>query len=234
MGCDIHFYTEKKIDGTWLPADRWEPNKYAAEEGEPALTVPYEKAFYSGRNYCLFAILADVRNGRGFAGCDTGDGFVPIDSPRGLPDDVTGLVKADSDRWSGDGHSHSWFTVAELLAYDWTQTTKLRGFLSAHEFWRWNRWDRQRGESPTTWSGDVGGDKTRKVAEADMIAHLEHYGSDWAAEDRIKSELASVYCQCEWEQPYYKAGRGFWSDAIPQLLRLGKPEDVRVVFWFDN
>jgi hypothetical protein len=45
--------------------------------GEPGpANEPYEKR--SGRNYDLFAILADVRNWRGFAGVD-----------RGLPEDVT-------------------------------------------------------------------------------------------------------------------------------------------------
>jgi hypothetical protein len=137
MGCDIHFYVQKQMNCVWVSADRWEPNKYADDEGEPKLAIPYEKRFYSGRNYDLFGILADVRNGRGFAGLDTGDGFVPIDDPRGLPVDVSEPVKADSDRWDGDGHSHSWFTVAELLAYDWTQTTKHRGYLPAAKFWRW-------------------------------------------------------------------------------------------------
>ena len=234
MGCDIHFYTETKTDGRWQPADQWEPNEYAGEEGETDLRVPYEKAFYHDRNYNLFAILADVRNGRGFAGCDTGDGFVPIDDPRGLPEDVTDLVKADADRWGDDGHSHSWFTVAELLQYDWTQTTKLRGYLSAHEFWRWNRWARQRGESPGGWCGDVGGGSTRKVSEVEMNALLQPFGTDWSAEDQIKAELGDVYCQCDWEQPYFKTVRSFWSDAMPRLMRLGKPEDVRIVFWFDN
>lgn len=49
---------------------------------------------YHGRNYDVFAILADVRNGRGFAGIETGDGFVPIlgfgeAALRGLPDDLS-------------------------------------------------------------------------------------------------------------------------------------------------
>jgi hypothetical protein len=41
------------------------------------------------RNYDVFAILANVRNGRGFAGVVTGGGFNPIAMPRGLPPDVS-------------------------------------------------------------------------------------------------------------------------------------------------
>ncbi len=118
MGCDIHFYVERKVDNVWCSADRWEPNPDADEEGQPSLTITYSERFYSDRNYDLFSILADVRNGSGFAGCDTGDGFVPIDEPRGLPADVSEEVLADSISWNGDGHSHSWFTVAELFEYD--------------------------------------------------------------------------------------------------------------------
>jgi hypothetical protein len=222
------------VNGIWVSADRWTPNKYADDECEPPVRVEYEDRIYSGRNYSLFAILADVRNGRGFAGCDTGDGFVPIDDPRGIPDDVSDSVKADADRWDADGHSHSWLTVAEMLAYDWTQTTKQRGFVSAPEFWKWNRWNRKNGESPDSYCGGVGGAGIRKVSEQEMIQLLEPFGNEWSAQERIENELSSVYCQAEWEQPYYKAVRHFLSDTMPRLWQLGKPDEVRLVFWFDN
>ena len=234
MGCDIHLYVERLVNGKWVSADRWTPNKYADDEGEPPIQVEYQNHFYSGRNYNLFAILANVRNGSGFANCDTGNGFVPIDDPRNLPNDVSENVKAEANRWGGDGHSHSWFTVEELLAYDWTQTTKLRGFLSAAEFWRWNRFDRQKGESPNSYCGGVGGGGVRKVSEQEMVKLLEPFGNEWSAQEHIESELPSEYCQAEWEQPYFKAVRHFLSDTMPRLWQLGKPDEVRIVFWFDN
>ena len=73
-----------------------------------------------------------MRNGYGFAGIDTGDGFVPIDDPRGLPDDISPLVRKEAEHWEGDGHSHSYFTLKELKEYNWTgQTTKLRGVVNS-------------------------------------------------------------------------------------------------------
>ncbi len=78
---------------------------------------------YHGRNYDLFAILANVRNGRGFAGIKTGEGFNPISEPKGLPEDVSPEVKQSSDDWDVDGHSHSWHTVADLINYNWHQET---------------------------------------------------------------------------------------------------------------
>ena len=69
MGCDIHLYVERKVPGIgWVSLE--DPNEH-----------------YNGltnRNYSIFAILANVRNGRGFAGIVTGTGFNPISEPRGL------------------------------------------------------------------------------------------------------------------------------------------------------
>lgn len=234
MGCDIHLFVERVENGKWVSADRWTPNRYAGEEGEPDIRIEYEDRFYTGRNYDLFGILADVRNGSGFAGCDTGDGFVPISEPRGIPDDVSPEVAAESSRWGEDGHSHSWLSVQELLDYDWTRTTKHRGWVSAPTFWAWNRLDRKRGESPRSWSGMVDGGAIKKVTEPEMLQLLEQYGDSWSAEDRIKRDLGGHHCLVEWEQPYYKAARHFLSDTLPRLWRLGKPDEVRIVFWFDN
>lgn len=49
--------------------------------------------FWHSRNYNVFAILANVRNGYGFAGVDTGDALVPICEPRGIPGDLSEEVR---------------------------------------------------------------------------------------------------------------------------------------------
>ena len=86
-------------------------NKYE-EEGEPYHDNSPKVAHpYDERNYDLYSILADVRNGYGFAGSDTGEGFKVIrgysqDHLRGLPEDVSRYVKWISDDYGSDGHSH--------------------------------------------------------------------------------------------------------------------------------
>ena len=50
----------------------------------------------------------------------------------------------------------------------------------------------------------------------------------------IGEKMKGCFVKIEWEWPYYKSCRYFWSDVIPRLLRLGKPKNVRIVFWFDN
>ncbi len=131
MGCDIHFYTERFtssndyegprdiskdrnnkieeiVDGKpsterWVSADKW-----VKEDG--SWTVDWNKQYYGGRNYVLFSILADVRGGE-----------VPIDSPRGIPGDASIGYKYMCEKWDGDAHSHSYFTLDELLRVDWSQ-----------------------------------------------------------------------------------------------------------------
>jgi len=127
MGCDIHFFTERyttdvdyegprstsekresklntvllnqEVDPRWVSADKWkfENDYWRADE------------LYDGRDYHLFNVLsAGVR----------GDG-PSISEPRGVPDDASSAYRYIVDQMDGDGHSHSYFTLSELLEVDW-------------------------------------------------------------------------------------------------------------------
>lgn len=229
MGCDIHFYVERREGDHWVSADTW---KKSDDLGE------WWKAdeFYDDRNYNLFAILADVRNGRGFAGIKTGEGFNPISEPRGLPDDASLEVKRCAEQWSGDGHSHSWLTVKEIMDFDWTQVTTLQGIVTPEEYADWSSWRRGRGEGPRSWCGDRSGPGVTTISEEELAAKIKEavdgkrgpeYTQALQAIDRFQALIT-------WETPYYRSGSNFLGQTLPRLWRLGKPEDVRCVFWFDN
>lgn len=162
MGCDIHFYVEVRKGGVWKSVDKWDTD----EDGW--MHVPYGDAFYDDRNYDLFAILADVRNGVGFAGVTTGEGFNIIAPPRGLPSDVSPEVLKASSCWGCDGHSHSWFTLAELEAFDWKQGTRHQGVVDPAEFKTYI----QKGH-PDSWFGDIWGRDVIKLGITDMMALLK-------------------------------------------------------------
>ena len=108
MGCDIHIYTEmhEKLDDKliWINVDCWKYNRwyelYPASERQ--FTIEH---IYKVRWYSMFAALANVRN---YGKCE------PISMPRGLPEDVSKPVREECERWGTNGHSHSWFTLAEL------------------------------------------------------------------------------------------------------------------------
>lgn len=68
MGTDIHSIAQVRVEGVWKTVA-------VGVGGDP-------------RDYNLFAMLADVRNGRGFAGIKTADPFPVIHEQRGLPADL--------------------------------------------------------------------------------------------------------------------------------------------------
>lgn len=234
MGCDIHLYVEKRVDGKWVSADEWfedGPGTLSVYKWGPGLTR-LAGPMYSDRNYDLFAMLANVRNGHGFAGVDTGNGFVPIHDQRGLPDDVSENVFKSWKDWDSDGHSTSWATVKELLEYDWTRTTKKRGWVSPKEFARWALDGR-----PQSWSGSVGGGGIKHLTNDEMMSEITGGAKlTWSHFRGLGKEgmFATSYTQVEWETSYAEQAGSFLNITMPKLWRLGAPEDVRIVYWFDN
>lgn len=129
MGADIHVCVEQMVDGVgWERAESPVPNRwYGFSDSDEEPEFVYDD-WFSSRNYSLFAMLADVRNGYGFAGVDIGDQVEPISKPRGIPDDASASTKKEVDWWGCDGHSHTWFSAGDLVAVPWeTNTITHRG-----------------------------------------------------------------------------------------------------------
>lgn len=240
MGCDIHSFAEIKRtmrDGSsrWDTVGRVFPYPYHTE-GEPSIMSSYEDdnkdAYesnpqfttepYGGRNYDLFGMLANVRNGSGFAGVDTGDGFKPIAMPRGVPEDASQYYKNEVASWGEDGHSHSYFTLDELEAYDWEgQTTKHRGWVNKEQYEIF----KENGK-PSSWSGGVSGGRVSHISNSEM--------------DKISADgdhEYSYYTQVEWEETYAESAGSFLTETLPKLRELKSMkgvDDIRLVFFFDN
>ena len=300
MGCDIYFHVEVCNGGRWTFHD-WERQHVIGKHEDGSTKLDYDELFddplYVGRNYSLFAILADVRNGVGFAGCDTGNRFNPIAQPKGLPGDVTDdvmkefvlkvtetgeedgccsrvnadrYVKAGHSKWivpgklvsHPDWHSASHFSVAELLAFDWQQTNKHRGWVDAWNFEMWRR-----NGKPSNWSWGVSGGSVEHISNAHMAKLLDSGEIQWDGpepedgggfvrertyttslqrkmqgwplpEGSVDKSMADkgtqFYTQVEWGETYATSVGDFLTETLPALQLLGKPEDVRIVFWFDN
>lgn len=111
MGCDIHMYTEKKVDTidghyAWFCCDSFmydEAYLCGYKQKNNLVHVP----IYSARNYGLFGILANVRNNE----------YEPVVAPRGLPNDVSDVIKEAAIDWGNDGHTHTWLTANEVFQY---------------------------------------------------------------------------------------------------------------------
>jgi hypothetical protein len=151
MGCDIHTYVEKKIYGVWT-----------ALYGES----PYDKSelslegwIYCDRSYRLFTVLAGVRS--------YGEVIQPIAEPKGLPEDVTEVVKYEYD---GDGHTSSWFTLTELLAFDWHQKHLSKAYTSEKNA----ELLKQTGEPPSSCRGSLYADMPVFVEWEEELISSEH------------------------------------------------------------
>lgn len=135
MGTDIHSIAQVKRDGQWVTV---------------AIGIDGDQ-----RSYNTFAMLADVRNGYGFAGCRTSTGFPVIRERRGLPEDLAAEVDEDNGllinksdlvcAWDWDGNEKpidspdagwvKYITEAEPKMYlgdhsfSWCTLVELRSFI---------------------------------------------------------------------------------------------------------
>lgn len=239
MGCDIHLWMEiKKKYPNPASKPAWETlgnvfvnPYYRSEFGLPTLSpFDYERNAkftsqpYSGRNYDLFAILANVRNGVGFAGVDMGDGFNPIDEPRGVPTNASDFYRKKVEDYGSDGHSHSWMTLEDFDEYDWEQTTTHRGMVDMNEY----KVFKEKGK-PNGYSGGVSGGIVKMISNEKMDELIK--------EGKTDDEKHHYYTQVEWKETYRESvGEAFFK-VIEQMREIKKEPEVlavRLVYYFDN
>jgi hypothetical protein len=153
---------------------------------------------YKERNYHLFSVLADVR-GSGIA----------ISRPRGVPEDASPEYKkiARFGEKHSDWHSHSYFTLQELLNFDW---------------------------SSVAYYGEV----PYEDPEYQKIFHAWIKLGDHARNMPTPPVRNVTYRELLADAPILRDGsqpdRGFLTVTLPLLEKLGEPNDVRIVFFFDN
>ncbi len=121
MGCDIHCFKEKQINGKWVTADTWESD--TDENGNAYAFIPLDKTF-TQRNYELFGMLSKgvrTRQTLSFA-------------PRGTPVDVCPEAASEIAAWGHNGYGHSYLYLHELkdlLANTKKTTIKITGMKEA-------------------------------------------------------------------------------------------------------
>jgi hypothetical protein len=183
------------------------------------------------RNYDTFAVLAGIRNGRGFAGCVTGEGWPVMSEPRGLPKDLE--TDEDDDtrvdgKWFGD-HNHSWLTLAEMESF-WEnlkgKQNKTFGCISVDQFKKLmlNK------EIPDSWSGGIGGGDVKLVDLSDQenLTELEIKRLTKGATHVRAGWLRPVEDSC-WG--LVKILKHLRSIAVDNSVSA---EEVRFVFGFDS
>ena len=215
MGCDIHMYVERKTSRGWFNCDYFVPNvnykeptcvnsaRYFKDESSKYQHVP----IYDGRNYALFATLADVRNYGNTA---------YISEPKGFPEDACDYIKDQYESWYGDAHSASYLTLQELIDFHKAgYPLKRRGMLSPEQLE-----DFDNGVLPDHWcqGTNIYGYEFREWEEEnDVLVPLI---------EKLKDRADELYM-------IYK----FYWDSNDEHCRESAYKaaaDIRIVFWFDN
>ncbi len=209
MGCDIHIIVERQArDGVWQRI--WELDD---EYNEPAHTPE----IFGNRNYDLFGILGDVRNGHGFAGCVTGSGWPSIAPDRGVPVDSTLTVDEMEDYTIGD-HSYTWVGLEELHAYDWDGVrAEAYGIVSREEYARMQH----EGDScPKAWCGGISGRDVLVVTPEQLL--------------RSTAPIPFSHVSVKWTESARDGTRDWPGKVIPWLDTLAAGQPLRLVFGFDS
>jgi len=256
MGCDIHGFCEVKENGVWrLNTEKVFKNPYYLSDEElekrKADNPDYEKGEWqedefeahpdTGRNYDWFSILADVRNGRGFAGVKTGDGFDVIAQPRGVPKNATPEWMAEVDQWRDDMHSHSFLSVEDFDLFDWDQTTYKSGVITLDEY----KQLKPTNASPESWSGWVSGpdlvvlneDEADMVIEGKTVVHKQRDPFGRQGDGTLVSLDSghNINVSYDWPVEYRQWFEYKIQNVVEPMRKLKeKYEDVRYVFGFDN
>jgi dihydrofolate reductase len=198
MGCDIHGVFQKQDSKT----KTWED---------------VESKYEGDRHYQLFAVLAGVRNGYGFAGCPIGDAVKPISEPRGFPRDF--VLDAVNDQnyvchrgmWMGD-HSHSWLTGKQLLKWYTNACTVTKTGILDREVYE--AWDKK--SFPTSYCGGIDGPRIVVVKDTEKAR---------------KAQPQWTHIRCTWKSSLKDELKYFFDEVQRLQTKYG---NIRFVFGFDN
>ena len=218
MGCDIHVFIEhRRSPIEWASDDVWENNK-------DGWSIAFGTEIYSNRNYELFAALANVRNRLPRdekprympKSSDGGEPIFVITQPKGIPHDCCLKVQRELERWEGDGHSHSWYTLQELLDFDWHGVPVVnRGLVNKEEY-----------------------EKLERMRAFDRKHNPERVEYN-APDSYCMGASGGDYKEVEWKSTLGDECSDFLSTVIPKMATIAKRNgvpysDIRIVFFFDN
>lgn len=211
MGCDIHMYAEKLGDSGWELVNDLEQFAYPYSDfsfPEPG----YVTTIYHGRNYDLFAILADVRNG-GDINC--------IRHPRDLPDDVSEELLEMWTQWGTDAHSTSYFTLQELIEFDWGETV-------------------YRNESVFVKHIQMDLFSYRRLLRlirdnSKLVEAAWKYINSPTSVTKTEKYTDNTTVETGADVTYRSLSPHFFEYTMEKLAEMvSDPDDIRIVFWFDN
>jgi hypothetical protein len=222
MGCDIHLYIEtldSSGNATVVPGpledcekcDGTKVDELGQQCPECKGTGKYHDQHYGPRNYVLFSALAGARGGKNNA--------LTIQAPRGMPAGVCQEIQAAADHWGEDGHSHTWYMLDELLAYDWKGGRQKQAFVRPAQYLAW----KATGQPEVAMAHIPLGDYC-EISEPEMVKVIHGFTVDDAREPVVR---------VAWSTPLIQEV-GEFIKKLEDWKQLGPPNFTRLVMWFDN
>lgn len=225
MGCDIHIVIQRQDEsGAWREVP-WQ-EVWSHEKAAPIEGVALAPDVFRARNYDLFGILADVRNGTGFAGIQMGEGWPSIAPYRGYPEGFNEDDVLPNPRWPEEGprsmgdHSATWVSLDELKAFQWDATESwLYGVVPAKEYEALS----VAGEAPKSYCGGISGDGIGTY-EPDAYKQAKALG-------RLPER---PHVRMGWPETARQATNDWPGKVLPWLDSLAAGRPLRLVLGFDS
>ncbi|OCQ95370.1 hypothetical protein BCD64_25830 [Nostoc sp. MBR 210] len=158
-----------------------------------------------GRPYGFFAVLAGVRRERFLKlyGVD----IIPISRPRGLPKDLSPFLKTYIEIEDDNCWNASWLLVQELISFNWEKLIKFYGLVEPQ------------------YANLFSSNQPFPYEQWPENAHCYSLNSNYLP----KSDNVQV----SWVESYREfVGSEFLDYFFGELLLLGSPKEVRIIFYF--
>jgi hypothetical protein len=230
MGCDIHIVIERQDESgawqivpyveeppPWLNDDDYGKSRHAEVNARVAAGAGRMPHAFGLRDYDLFGIIGDVRNGSGLQDGLTWPSIAPS---RGFPADT--LVKEgetvrdeDNGEWTGD-HSFTWVSLDELAAFPWDDTTRVQHGLIGYRTWA--QWKATGGKRPAGWC---------QGTNSPIMTELEAIHAQYEINPR-------QYVRCYWSETAREATGDWAGKVLPKLMEIAAGRPLRLLVGFDS
>jgi len=232
MGTDIHLRLEAKTPDGWKCIKPcWPQYPYPKDENGETIWPTDDP---TERNYNVFAFLAGVRNGYGFAFCYRHKPIEPAFAGRGIPtnseyNDPHDKCETDEDFeaiprgvWLGE-HSFTWATITELQALEWEAEFTSGGYVPAEVYEALPV-----GQAPDVFFEGVMGDSIQMV-------QAEDYEAMKALNDLDEHIQYRVFVTWKW-RPLMDSGFYAWltGDKLAAVIEQYGADNLRLLMGFDS
>jgi len=207
MGCDIHLYIEYK------------DKKPALENGYVPGWQSYGNRINPGRNYAMFALMADVRN--------YGDEKLPVlVEPRGMPDDVSYTTMNDNRIYISETKSEDYVSMETAKRWVESGSSKFINDKEGNPIWVTNPDAHSHSWLTTSEFESI----LNKYLELETGWHKERVDTHnkWLQKENIQPSSWAYAPPSINDEPEYQVVLA----SLKRFEELGY--DARVVFWFDN